>query len=214
MNTAHQLLSLVFEGHNVRTVMVGDKPFFVAMDVCAAVEIIDHKVAVRSLLPEERAEECLTLPSSGKRKAGQRATQTVSTVSESGLFALVMRSRKPAAQRFRLWIGSEVIPQLPAGEVLQFCGELRRLAKKEGFEPERQTKHSIKDMPSLKANSPTQYEKELREKGWSLRTAAARLGCHFTHLQKVITGRRDSAALLARVNALPPRPRPFPRLQH
>lgn len=33
-------------------------------------------------------------------------------VTESGLYALIFRSRKPAAQRFRKWVTSEVLPTI------------------------------------------------------------------------------------------------------
>lgn len=111
---AQQLLSLVFQGHEIRTILQNGTaaPLFVAKDVCAAVEIKDHKKAVSTLLPEERSGVVLTHLRSGPRKRGENIKRTVTVVTESGLFALVMRSRKPAAAKFRLWIGSEVIPQL------------------------------------------------------------------------------------------------------
>jgi len=33
-------------------------------------------------------------------------------VSESGLYALIFKSRKPEAKRFRLWVTSEVLPSI------------------------------------------------------------------------------------------------------
>ncbi len=44
-------------------------------------------------------------------------------------------------------------------------------------------------------------------KGWTCRTAAPLLGVHFTHLHKVLIGRRESQSLLNRVLALPSRRR-------
>jgi anti-repressor protein len=38
--------------------------------------------------------------------------QQVSTVSESGLYALIMRSRKPEAKTFRKWVTSVVLPAI------------------------------------------------------------------------------------------------------
>ncbi|WP_320169932.1 BRO family protein [Maridesulfovibrio sp.] len=38
--------------------------------------------------------------------------QEMSAVSESGLYSLIFRSRKPEAKKFRKWITSEVIPSL------------------------------------------------------------------------------------------------------
>ena len=41
--------------------------------------------------------------------------------------------------------------------------------------------------------------------GWSYRSAAEHLGCSFTQLAHVLTGRRQSQSLVARVLALPNR---------
>jgi hypothetical protein len=47
--------------------------------------------------------------------------------------------------------------------------------------------------------------KHLRVAGWSYRDAADELGVHYTHLGLVLTARRVSARLLARVLTLPER---------
>lgn len=39
---------------NVRVVYLNGDPWFVAVDVCAALEIVDHKVALRRLDDDER----------------------------------------------------------------------------------------------------------------------------------------------------------------
>jgi len=45
----------------------------------------------------------------------------------------------------------------------------------------------------------------LQATGWSYRTAATELGCSFTQLAHVLTGRRRSQSLLDRIVALPKR---------
>jgi len=49
----------------------------------------------------------------------------------------------------------------------------------------------------------TPHLRELHDKGWSLRQAAAYLGITFQHLHKVLQGARTSASLLKRVSELP-----------
>lgn len=52
----------------------------------------------------------------------------------------------------------------------------------------------------------TDYEgakRYLHKMGWSYRTAAPVLGVHFTHLARVLTGRRTSKSLLRRIHDLP-----------
>lgn len=46
----------------------------------------------------------------------------------------------------------------------------------------------------------------LRSTGWSYRSAAVELGCSFTQLAHVLTGRRQSRSLVSRITALPQRP--------
>ena len=45
----------------------------------------------------------------------------------------------------------------------------------------------------------------LKAKGWSYRLAAPELAVHYTHLARVLTGRRQSRRLLAAIHALPER---------
>lgn len=54
----------------------------------------------------------------------------------------------------------------------------------------------------------TRHKALLRDKGWSLRTAAPLLGVHFTHLHYVLQGRRKSRRLLAAIEELPSRTLP------
>ncbi len=55
------LVVLRFDGVSVRVVYVNGDPWFVAVDVCAALEIVDHKVALRRLDDDEKG-ECNTHP--------------------------------------------------------------------------------------------------------------------------------------------------------
>lgn len=48
-------------------------------------------------------------------------------------------------------------------------------------------------------------KKNLHDKGWSYRIAAPELGVHYTHLARVLTGRRSSTSLLRRIYDLPSR---------
>ncbi|MDY5752042.1 MAG: BRO family protein [Escherichia coli] len=100
------LVVLRFDGVSVRVVYVNGDPWFVAVDVCAALEIVDHKVALRRLDDDEKG-ECL-IPTPG-------GNQTMRTVCESGFYKLIARSRKAAtpgtfAHRFSNWVFRNVIP--------------------------------------------------------------------------------------------------------
>ncbi|WP_434996801.1 BRO-N domain-containing protein [Pectobacterium brasiliense] len=97
-----------FEGMKVRIVNIHGEPWFIAKDVCAALEMTDHKVALRRLDDDEKG-ECLT-PTPG-------GNQTMRTVCESGFYKLIARSRKATtpgtfAHRFSNWVFREVIPSI------------------------------------------------------------------------------------------------------
>lgn len=100
------LVVLRFDGVNVRVVYLNGDPWFVAVDVCAALEIVDHKVVLRRLDDDEKG-ECL-IPTLG-------GNQTMRTVCESGFYKLIARSRKATtpgtfAHRFSNWVFRNVIP--------------------------------------------------------------------------------------------------------
>lgn len=91
-----------------------DQPWFVASDVCKALDIEQTSVAVRRALRESEFTQVTMgmisnhIQTSGR--GGARAGTKILVVTESGLFGLIMTSRKPEAEKFRYWIRSEVLP--------------------------------------------------------------------------------------------------------
>lgn len=78
--------------------------WFVANDVCGALEIANPRNAVSRLADDER-DDVHTADTMGR-------LQKTSIISESGMYALVFTSRKAAAQAFRKWVTSEVLPSI------------------------------------------------------------------------------------------------------
>lgn len=97
------LQTFVFEGNQIRTVMVNDVPFFVGKDVCDVLEISAYRDALARLDYDERASVIVDTP-------GGR--QSMLAVNEFGLYNLVLTSRKPEAKQFKRWITHEVIPSI------------------------------------------------------------------------------------------------------
>ncbi len=88
---------------SVRVVDVNGEPWFVAADVCKALEIEKTDRALSRLDDDEKgAHSVSTL--GGKQK--------VAIVNEPGLYSLVLGSRKPEAKAFKRWISHEVIPSI------------------------------------------------------------------------------------------------------
>lgn len=84
----------------VRTVLRDDEPWFVAVDVCKALEHSNVSMALARLDEDERAK--LNLGCQGE----------MNIVSEPGLYNLVLGSRKPEAKAFKRWITHDVIPAI------------------------------------------------------------------------------------------------------
>lgn len=96
-----------FGAHAVRVITHQNQPWFVAIDVCNALGYVNSRKAVADHLDED---EKATVTNSDGR-AGNGAQQ-FTIISESGLYALVLRSRKPEARKFAKWVTSEVLPSI------------------------------------------------------------------------------------------------------
>jgi prophage antirepressor-like protein len=97
-----------------RTLDINGEPWFVLADVCRALGLQPKNGAYghhadRLDHDERRAILESSLPAKGGGRIGNR---TLTIVSESGLFALILRSDKPQAKRFRKWVTSEVLPAI------------------------------------------------------------------------------------------------------
>lgn len=87
----------------IRTASRNGDPLFVATDVCRALEIQNSRDAL-ARLDEDEKDVVSTDTLGGK--------QAMSAVTESGLYSLVLGSRKPEAKAFKRWITHEVIPAI------------------------------------------------------------------------------------------------------
>lgn len=87
----------------VRVVLRDDAPWFVAADVCAALSIENNRDAMSRLDDDEKGVGSIDTPG---------GSQVMTIVSESGLYSLVLGSRKPEAKPFKKWVTSEVLPAI------------------------------------------------------------------------------------------------------
>ena len=96
------------ENNEIRIINQNGEPWFVAKDVCDILGLTNVTKALYALDDDEKM--TLTL---SKSHLGQRGgAQKINVISESGLYALILRSDKPNAKVFRKWITSEVLPAL------------------------------------------------------------------------------------------------------
>ena len=87
----------------IRTLTIDGEPWFVAADVCRALEIGNPTDAMRRLDADERTLVSIEGASNGL---------PVNVVNEPGLYTLILGSRKPEAKAFRRWITHEVLPNI------------------------------------------------------------------------------------------------------
>lgn len=98
-----ELLTFDFDARAVRVIQRDGAPWWIAADI-AAILGYDHTPSmVRNLDDDEAAVHILH--SSGQRRE-------MSIISESGLFAAILKSRKPEARAFRRWVTGTVLPAL------------------------------------------------------------------------------------------------------
>ena len=92
-----------FEGKEVKIIQLFNEIYFVGKDVCTILELADVSKAISRLDEDEKLIRSLFL-------SGQN--REVLLINESGLYSLVLTSRKPEAKKFKKWITSEVIPSI------------------------------------------------------------------------------------------------------
>jgi prophage antirepressor-like protein len=104
-----QVVPFDFEEQSVRAVMRDGTSWWVAADVCRVLDLGNSRQAVSRLEEDERDIINLNTVSTND---GIRGNPNATVISESGLYALILTSRKPAARRFRKWVTAEVLPAL------------------------------------------------------------------------------------------------------
>lgn len=104
----NRFLRLFFEGQEVRVRDRDGRPWFVLADVCRTLGLTNPTVVAKALDDDEKA----------KLDLGPGSDATI--ISESGLYALVLRTRAAMTpgsleHRFRKWVTAEVLPGLRQG---------------------------------------------------------------------------------------------------
>lgn len=91
--------TFMFEDISIRTTVRDGETWFANVDVCVALGISNPSQALTRLDEDEKD----LISNEG---------QYYGIVNESGLYSLVLGSRKPEAKRFKKWVTSEVIPSI------------------------------------------------------------------------------------------------------
>lgn len=89
--------------NEITTIDIDGDIWFVAKDVCNALDIKNARDAISTLDDDEKLTS--VIPTAGQRRS-------VNLINESGLYALVFKSRKKSAHNFRRWVTKDVIPSI------------------------------------------------------------------------------------------------------
>lgn len=155
---------------SVRTVQIDQSPWFFAVDVCQALGLTNPAMALLAVDDEDKTEHNDYLGSGRKPML----------VNESGLYTLILKSRKKQAKRFKRWVTSEVLPSIrmtgsysitPSNDLPDFSDEVaaarawadeREAARRALGYVERQAKY-IEHLENLfqPGMSPCQFCKQL-----------------------------------------------------
>lgn len=95
---------LDFQGHPVRMLELGGQPWWVLRDICEVLGLTTPARVAERLDEDEVSQTHIT--------DGIGRQQDTTIVSESGLYAVILRSDKPLAKPFRKWVTAEVLPQI------------------------------------------------------------------------------------------------------
>lgn len=156
-----------YAGQQVRTVVVDGEVWFVASDVAS---VLGYRMAsdmTRNLDADEKGTQIVRTPS---------GDQSMTVVTEPGLYEAILRSRIGAAREFKRWVKHEVLPsirrtgqfgsQLPAS-----FAEALELAASKVREIEALEAKAIEDAPKVAA-----YDQLMDAEGFYSMDAVAKLG--------------------------------------
>jgi prophage antirepressor-like protein len=92
-----------FEGADVRVLNRSDEPWWVLADVCDVLSIANPRNVSAKLDEDEKGVQIVDTLG---------GPQETTIINESGLYSLILTSRKPAAKRFKKWVTAEVLPSI------------------------------------------------------------------------------------------------------
>lgn len=87
----------------VRTLVIGDEPYFVASDIARHLGYRMASDMTRRIDNEDKGTHSVSTPS---------GIQNMSVINESGLYTAIIGSKLPSAKKFKRWVTSEVLPSI------------------------------------------------------------------------------------------------------
>lgn len=104
-NSTQQLTTFNFTpGLSIKATVKDGQPWFIAQDISKALGFRDAFNATRILDADELGTHEVSMNTGPLR--------TFTTVNESGVYSLILRSKKPEAKTFKKWVTATVLPAL------------------------------------------------------------------------------------------------------
>lgn len=101
----NQITPFMFEGNEVRTIVMNGTPYFVGKDIA---EVLGYKKSRNAIANHVDYEDKKDAPIQGLLGGVQKAT----VISESGVYSLIFGSKLPSAKRFKHWVTTDVLPAI------------------------------------------------------------------------------------------------------
>lgn len=92
-----------FDQHSIRTTLIDGQPWFVAHDIAIALGYSKTQDMYRLVDDEDKGYASCVTPG---------GNQSLMVLSESGVYAAVLRSKMPKAKPFARWVTAEVLPAI------------------------------------------------------------------------------------------------------
>ncbi|WP_206921870.1 phage antirepressor KilAC domain-containing protein [Alicyclobacillus acidoterrestris] len=99
----NDLMNFDFSGRQLRVIVDGPEPWFVAKDATEILEHTNTAMALKGLDDDEKGV---------KRVYTLGGYQEMAVVSEPGLYKLILRSHKKQAKPFQRWVTHDVLPSI------------------------------------------------------------------------------------------------------
>lgn len=92
----------------IRTVIIGDEPWFVGKDIAEALGYSNTKDAIATHITEEDKQ----VIQKSEITTFEIPNRGMTIINESGLYALIFGSKLESAKRFKHWVTGEVLPSI------------------------------------------------------------------------------------------------------
>lgn len=97
------LKTFTFGGKQVRTSGTFDDPWFLVKDICDVLDLKKIDSSIRNIPEKWKGTHTFSTPG---------GTQSLSVVNEAGIYKLIMRSNKPIAEKFQVFVCEDVLPSI------------------------------------------------------------------------------------------------------